>query len=238
MSAILSRRGAISEGMPNLKIPSKDELDAMSPARSASVEQEEDTSFSTAVFEVTPVEFWPDRNRVVQRGPVMRDTDGISQLRQHSVRGAADKSPGIVSPTTVPETPLSPHKRPADASPPQSTTADPTSTEASGERQSTRLWNAAWLADNINWLAKDGEDGDKEILSLETQRSEIRATHNLLSAEFGEKGGEIDSLDKKIRRKKDQVKAARKQELELVRSTKRKLEHGLVWLEKKQSKLS
>ncbi|KAL8862199.1 MAG: hypothetical protein Q9178_001656 [Gyalolechia marmorata] len=169
MSALLSRRGAISEGMPYLKIPSKDEIDAMSPARSASVEQEEDTRFSTAVSKVTPVDFWPDHNRVVRRGPVMRDMDGIAPLRQHPVGGIADTAPGIVSPTTVPETVSSlSRKRLADASPPQSPIADPTSTEESGKRQSTRLWNAAWLADNINWLAKDGEDGDKEILLLKT----------------------------------------------------------------------
>ncbi|CAL8578268.1 hypothetical protein XPA_004060 [Xanthoria parietina] len=217
MSAILSRRGAISEGMPGLKIPTKDEIDAMSLARSASVEQE-DTGFSTAVSRVTQVEFWADRNRVVRRSPVLRDED--------------------VSRTTIPEKPSSAHECLADASAPRLPAADSLLNEESGERQSTRLWHAALLADNINWLEKDGEVGDKQIHLLEDQRLELQKSYDSMSAEVGEKGKQIESLDNKIRRKRELVKRARNEELELVRSTKRKLEHGLEWLEKKQLKLS
>lgn len=237
MSAILSRRGAISEGMPGLKIPTKDEIDAMSLARSASVEQE-DTGFSTAVSRVTQVEFWADRNRVVRRSPVLRDEDGISPLHQHSVQGATNNVPGIVSRTTIPEKPSSAHECLADASAPRLPAADSLLNEESGERQSTRLWHAALLADNINWLEKDGEVGDKQIHLLEDQRLELQKSYDSMSAEVGEKGKQIESLDNKIRRKRELVKRARKEELELVRSTKRKLEHGLEWLEKKQLKLS
>ncbi|KAI4221192.1 MAG: hypothetical protein L6R36_007073 [Xanthoria steineri] len=237
MSAILSRRGAISEGMPSLKIPTKDEIDAMSLARSASAEQE-DTVFSTAVSRVTQVEFWADRNRVVRRSPVMRDDDGISPLHQHSVQGTTNNVPGIVSQTTIPEKPSSAHERLADASAPQLPAADSTSNEESGERQSTRLWNAVWSADNINRLEKYGEVGDKQIHLLEEHPLELQKSYDSMSAEVGEKGKQIESLDIKIRRKRDLVKTAREEELELVRSTKRKLEHGLEWLEKKQLKLS
>lgn len=93
------------------------------------------------------------------------------------------------------------------------------------------------MADNINWLAKDGEAGEIEVGLLEGQRLDLQKSYDSMFADLGETGNQIDSLEKKIRRKKEQVKAAHDEELELIRSTKRKLRHGLHWLEKKEMKL-
>ncbi|KAL9025675.1 MAG: hypothetical protein Q9180_007619, partial [Flavoplaca navasiana] len=215
-----ARRGAISEGMniPGLEIPSKAEIDAIVSERPVSADQSHDgDSASSSVARVSPVADWADRYRLTRRGPDMRDIGG--------------------SHTAAAETPLSPHTRSPHASPDTPPTTEPKSDKESGERQSTRLWNAAWLADNINWLAKDGEAGEIEIGLLEAQRLDLQKSYDSMFTDLGETGNQIDSLEKKIDRKKAQVKAARNEELELIRSTKRKLRHGLHWLEKKQMKL-
>lgn len=79
MSAILARRGAISEGMPGPEIPSKAEIDAIISKRPVSADQSQDgVSASSSVSRGSPVADWADRYHLTRRGPNMRNIGGIS----------------------------------------------------------------------------------------------------------------------------------------------------------------